>query len=149
MSGLYFCFKNTTRLESKVEFTAKQIYWLPCFEDKWNLIHRSFARIPMLCFRVLWVRISVCPSFLMGSLGGKCHPSTGWMRCPKDLHQAYLLSRALLNCELRFLKLLHEDRKLTSKQEKRKKQAILYIIAGVISDCIQWQCEGIFIVVGT
>lgn len=38
----------------------------------------------------------------MGSLGGECHPSTGWMRCPKDLYRACLLSSALLNCELGF-----------------------------------------------
>lgn len=36
----------------------------------------------------------------MGSLGGECHPSAGWMRCPKDLYHACLLSSSLLNCEL-------------------------------------------------
>lgn len=64
----------------------------------------SIAATPVCwcCFRLLWVRISVCPSFLMGSLGGECHPSAGWMRCPKDLYQACLLSSSLLNCKLDF-----------------------------------------------
>lgn len=38
----------------------------------------------------------------MGSLGGECHPSAGWMRCPKDLYHACLLSSSLLNCEVDF-----------------------------------------------
>lgn len=62
----------------------------------------SIAATPVCpcCFRLLWGRVSVCPSFLMGSLGGECHQSAGWMRCPKDPQQACLLSSASLNCEL-------------------------------------------------
>lgn len=89
-------------MESKVEFALKQIYWLPMLWRQNGGSSIAATPVCWCCFWLLWVRISVCPSFLMGSLGGECHPSAGWMRCPKDLYQACLLSSSLLNCELDF-----------------------------------------------